>query len=82
MYVSFEVRKWNINSVINLKTDIMKTIFKLLTGLFYLPLLAIAFIMAIILFILEMTVMFTYNQSIEWKQKMIISADAWVKKLK
>ena len=82
MYVSFEVRKWNINSVINLKTDIMKTIFKLLTGLFYLPLLAIAFIMAIILFILEMTVMFTYNQSIEWKEKMIISADAWVKKLK
>jgi hypothetical protein len=38
--------------------------------------------MAIILFILEMTVMFTYNQSIEWKEKMIISADAWVKKLK
>ena len=78
----FEVRKWNINSVINFKTDIMKTIFKLLTGLFYLPFLAIAFIVAIILFILEMTVMFTYNQSIEWKEKMIISADAWVKKLK
>ena len=78
----FEVRKWNINSVINFKTDIMKTIFKLLTGLFYLPFLAIAFIMAIILFILEMTVMFTYNQSIEWKEKMIISADTWIKKLK
>ncbi len=78
----FEVRKWNINSVINFKTDIMKTIFKLLTGLFYLPFLVIAFIMAIILFILEMTVMFTYNQSIEWKEKMIMSADTWIKKLK
>jgi len=60
----------------------MKTIFKLLTGLFYLPFLVIAFIMAIILFILEMTVMFTYNQSIEWKEKMIMSADTWIKKLK
>ena len=79
---TFDVGKWNINSVINFKTDIMKTIFKLLTGLFYLPFLAIAFIMAIILFILEMTVMFTYNQSIEWKGKMIMNADTWVKKLK
>jgi len=60
----------------------MKTIFKLVTVLFYLPFLAIAFIMAIILFILEMTVMFTYNQSIEWKGKMIMNADTWVKKLK
>ena len=60
----------------------MKTILKLLTGLFYLPFLVIAFIMAIILFILEMTVVFTYNQSIEWKGKMIMNADTWVKKLK
>ena len=82
MYVPFEVRKWNINSVINFKTDIMKPIFKLLTGLFYLPFLAIAFIMAIILFTLEMTVIFTYNQSIEWKEKMIMKADTWIKKLK
>ena len=59
----------------------MKTIFKLPIILFYLPFLAIAFIMAIILFILEMTVVFTYNQSIEWKGKMIINADTWIKKL-
>ena len=32
--------------------------------------------------ILEMTVVFTYNQSIEWKGKMIMNADTWVKKLK
>jgi type III secretory pathway component EscR len=60
----------------------MKTIFKLLTGLFYLPFLAISFVIAVLMFILEMTVMFTYNQSVEWKEKMIIGAGDWIKKLK
>tara|TARA_R110000851_G_scaffold56959_1_gene133008 strand:- start:184 stop:366 length:183 start_codon:yes stop_codon:yes gene_type:complete len=60
----------------------MKTTFKLLIGLFCLPFLLIAFIMAIVLFILEITVMLTYHQSIEWKGEMIMKADSWIKKLK
>ena len=60
----------------------MKTTFKLLIGLFCLPFLLIAFIMAIVLFILEITVMLTYHQSIAWKDEMIMKADSWIKKLK
>ena len=68
--------------VVHFKTDKMKTIFKLLTGLFYLPFLLISMILAIILFIYEMTILFTYNQAQEWKVKMIIKADTLIKQLK
>jgi hypothetical protein len=60
----------------------MKTTFKIITGLFYLPFLAIAFVLAIIMFLFEMTVLFTYNQAQEWKVKMIIKADTLIKQLK
>ena len=60
----------------------MKTTFKLITGLFYLPFLLIAFVLAVIMFVFEMTVLFTYNQAQEWKGKMIMKADTLIKKLK
>ncbi len=60
----------------------MKKIFKLTLVLIYLPLLVIAFIMAVITSIFELTVVFTYNQSKEWKKKMLIDASDWTDKLK
>ena len=60
----------------------MKITLKLLLGLFYLPFLALSFIIALILFIFQMTVVFTYNQSVEWKDKMILKADYYIKRLK
>lgn len=60
----------------------MKTTLKLITGLFYLPFLFLAMILAIILFVYEMTVLFTYSQAQEWKVKMIIKADTLIKQLK
>ncbi len=60
----------------------MKKIYKLSIGLFYLPFLAIALLIALILTMLDLTIVFTYNQSIEWKNEMIIKIDNWVKSIK
>lgn len=60
----------------------MKTTLKIITSLFYLPFLFIAMVFAVILFVYEMTIVFTYEQSQEWKGKMIMKADTLIKQLK
>jgi len=54
----------------------MKTkdhIIRLIIGFFYIILTAIAFIVSLVLFIYEMTIMFIYSKSIEFRDKMLLN---------
>ena len=60
----------------------MKQIIKIITGIFFMPFLLLAFVVAVLRLIYALTIEFTIVQSTEWFEKMLLWVDTIMKKLK
>lgn len=73
----FGVKKVEIFKIRN-----MKQIIKIITGIFFMPFLLLAFVVAVLRLIYALTIEFTIVQSTEWFEKMLLWVDTNMEKLK